>query len=169
LKELFGSMARPALPTTICFEDESAALGVHGPLVIAVISGRHPLSAHAARRAVDEITRLRKTTHRNALLYAYVVSELAEAPGAEARSILAELPHQMDASVGVHEGAGFRASMLRAVVTGISMASRTGIHPDIVATVPAAAASICARYPALDEEGVVAAFERVRTASLEGA
>ncbi|MBN8609792.1 MAG: hypothetical protein J0L92_04380 [Deltaproteobacteria bacterium] len=162
-------MLRPAVSTTICFEDEGAALGVHGPLVIAVISGRHPFSAHAARRAVDEVSRLRKTTHRGALLYAYVMGELAEVPGAEARNILAELPNHMDASVGVHEGSGFRASMIRAVVTGIAMASRARIHPDIVATVPVAAARICARYPTLDEKSVVAAFERVRTAALEGA
>lgn len=155
--------------TRVCFEDEGAALGVHGPVVIAVIAGNHPFSAHAARRAVDEIARLRKTTHRNDLTYAYVMGEFAEVPGAEARNTLSELPEHIDAAVGIHEGSGFRASMIRAVVTGIAMASRARIHPEIVASVPIAVTRICARHPGIEEVALGAAFERIRHAALEGA
>ncbi len=162
-------MVWPLVSTRICFEDEGAALGVHGPVVIAVISGRHPFSAHAARRAVDEVSRLRKTTHRTDLIYAYVMGEDAEVPGAEARGILAELPEHLDAVIGVHEGSGFRASMIRAVVTGIAMAARRRVHPEIVASVRDAASRIRARRPGLDEQSLISAFELVRTAALEGA
>lgn len=162
-------MVRSAVSTRICFEDEGAALGVHGPAVIAVISGNHPFSAHAARRAVDEVVRLRKTTHRTDLLYAYVMGEHAEVPGAEARRILSELPEHLDVLVGVHEGSGFRASMIRGVVTGIAMASRRRVQPEIVASVRVAASRIRFRYPALEEHALVDAFELVRTAALEGA
>ncbi|MBX7192003.1 MAG: hypothetical protein K1X94_08095 [Sandaracinaceae bacterium] len=156
------------MATRICFEDDGTALGVHGALVIAVIDAQRPFSARAARRAVDEIARMRKTTHKRELVYAYVMGEQAAVPGAEARQVLSELPEHMDVAIGVHEGSGFRASMMRAVATGIAMASRGRVHPEIVATIPAAAARIHARLPALTEDEIVSAFERVRSVALDG-
>lgn len=152
----------------ICFENDGTALGVYGPIVIAAIESHRAFSAHAARRAVEEISELRRTTHRHGLIYAYVMGEFAEIPGLEARSELARLPELIDVAIGVHEGSGFRASVIRAVVTGIAMAARMQAHPEIVATVSAAAERIHRRVPSLREPAIVAALEGVRRAALEG-
>jgi hypothetical protein len=161
-------MSMSEVATHICFEDDGTALGVHGPLVIAVIDAQRAFSAAAARRAVDEIARMRRTTHKRELVYTYVMGADAEVPGPEARQVLSELPDHMDAAIGVHEGSGFRASVVRAVVTGIAMAARGRLHPEIVATIPDAAARIHARLPNLTEEEIVRAIERVRAVALDG-
>jgi hypothetical protein len=161
-------MSMSDVATHICFEDDGTALGVHGQLVIAVIDAQRPFSAAAARWAVDEIARMRRTTHKRELVYTYVMGADAEVPGPDARQVLSELPEHIDAAIGMHEGTGFRASMVRAVVTGIAMASRARVHPEIVATIPAAAARIRARLPNLTEEEIVGAIERVRAVALDG-
>lgn len=141
-------------------------LGLFGPLVIATTEG--PRSFHPAltRRVVDEVARLRRTTHQDKLIYVYIASEESNVPDPESRRIAAELPPLVDAAVGVHEGNGFRASAVRAIVTGIAMLQPRRLNPKIVDTVHAASAYLHTQYPELGSElDILDAIEDVRAAA----
>jgi hypothetical protein len=152
--------------TEIVFEGDGAALGVFGPLVVAVTNGPNSFHPINAQRVVDHIARLRRTTHAKQLVYVYVAGERSELPGAEARKITAELGEIFDACIGVHEGAGFRASAIRAVVVGISMASRRRVRPEVVSTIGDGAERVAARFPEIGAAADIRrAIERVHAAA----
>lgn len=149
----------------ILFAASGTALGVYGPLVIVVVAG--PDRPSSVRRAVDEIARLRRTTHQRELHYLYVAGEHAEVPSAESRAIAAGIAQHVDASMGVHEGEGFRASVVRAVVTSIGMLS--GRMPEIVVSVQDATDKLAARHATVGPaEGVRTAIAELRLAAVEG-
>ncbi|MFO0683847.1 MAG: hypothetical protein U0234_17450 [Sandaracinus sp.] len=142
-----------------------ASLGTFGSLVIAVTDGPSALEASSVRVAVDTVARLRRTSHAQRLIYVYVVGERSGLPSDETRAITAELAGLVDAVVGVHEGQGFRASVVRGIVVGISMLSRSRMRPEVVSTVAEAAAKLAERHPDLGSESAVrAAIEQVRGA-----
>ena len=116
-------------------------MGLYGPVFIAVIAGAD--RADNAERAVQERKRLRRTTHAKELRYVYVVLENAVMPGPKTRDIATAISGLTDTVVGVHEGEGFRASMVRAVVTGIGMV--TGTSPEIVKNSAEAAALLASK------------------------
>lgn len=146
--------------TEIVFRGTDAALGVFGPLVIAVTDGPEAFRPEYAQRVLDEVGRLRRTTHAERLVYLYVAGERAGIPGTEVRDKLAKVGELMDACVGVHEGTGFRASAIRAVIAGITMLSRTRVRPQIVASIDEAAAQVTATHS--DLGGRMAVLEAIR-------
>lgn len=126
----------------VLFTNASAAVGLYGPVFIAVIAGAD--RPDNAERAVQELKRLRRTSHARELRYVYVVTHDSDMPSARTRELAIAIPSVTDSVLGVHEGEGFRASMVRAVVTGIGMA--TGSNPDIVKTTAEAAALLASRH-----------------------
>ncbi len=152
--------------TSILVQEHGGGLGVRGALVIATTEGPRSFRPAITRRVVDEIARLRRTSHQDRLVYVYVAGEEANVPDAESRRIAAELAQHLDTVVGVHEGDGFRASAIRAIVTGISLLQPRRVSPKIVETVQAASAYLHARHPDLgSEQDIADAIEDVRTAA----
>ncbi len=152
--------------TEIVFCGNDAALGVFGPLVIAVTDGPESFRPEYVQRVLNEVSRLRRTTHANKLVYLYVAGERSTLPGADVRETAAKVADLFDACIGVHEGTGFRASALRAVIVGFTMLSRARVRPEIVATVDAAAAYAGARHPELGgANAVLDAIREVRAAA----
>ena len=135
--------------TSILVQEHGGGLGFHGPLVIATTEGPRAFHPTLTRRIVDEIARLRRTSHQTKLVYVYVAAEAANVPDGESRRIAAELAQHVDAAVGVHEGGGFRASAVRAIVTGIAMLHPRRVRPKIVDSVHAASAFLHAHHPEL--------------------
>ena len=147
----------------VLFVTPGAALGVFGLVIIAIISGQD--RPEDAERAVEEIRKLRRSTHTKELHYVYVVTEHASMPGAKTRQIAAALPTLTGSFTGVHEGEGFRASVVRAVVTGIGMV--TGSMPAVTTTTREAAAKLAAMHPSVGPaEDLRIAIERLRRAAL---
>ena len=147
----------------VSFVDSSAGLGVYGPVVIAVIAGAD--RTENAERTVQEIRKLRRTTHAKELHYLYIVIDQAQMPSAKTRQVAAALPTLVDTVVGVHEGEGFRASVVRAVVTGIGMAG--GSLPIIVSSTREAAAKLAAMRPSVGPaEALREALDTLRRATL---
>lgn len=155
-----------AAPVEVLLVQPGASLGTFGSLVIAATTGPSAFHTPHVRRVVDEMARLRRTTHSERFIYVYVAGEQSGFPSDEARAITAEAASLVDYAVGVHEGHGFRASAVRGVVVGISMLSRARVRPEIVSTVTEAAANLVGRYPDLGTESAVrAAIEKVRGAA----
>ena len=114
---------------------------------------------------MEEIRKLRRSTHTKELHYVDVVTEHASMPGAKTRQIAAALPTLTGSFTGVHEGEGFRASVVRAVVTGIGMV--TGSMPAVTTTTREAAAKLAAMHPSVGPaEDLRIAIERLRRAAL---
>lgn len=156
-------------PTELLFRGSDASLGVCGPVVITATDGPASFEPAIVRRVVDEIARLRRTSHQNLLVYVYVAGERTALPSPEARAISAELGELFDACIGVHEGSGFRAGAVRAVVAGIAMMSRARVRPSIVSTIAEAATLVAARYPEAGAETALRrSIEHVREAARPG-
>lgn len=132
--------------TRILFQGDGAALGVLGPLVIAVTDGPNSFRPEYARRVLEEVTRLRRTTHADRLIYLYVAGEHASLPDPEVRDTVAQVAEHFDACVGVHEGTGFKASAVRAVIAGITLLSRSRVRPEIVATIQKGAETLAENH-----------------------
>jgi len=71
-----------------------------------------------------------------------VVAPSSELPDAEARQRGATLPRHISFYVGVHEGSGFRASLLRMVIASIAMISRDSLRHEIVGDVETGCATL---------------------------
>lgn len=150
--------------TTILLSRDGAALGTHGALVIASTEG--PRSFAPVRAMVDEIGRLRRTSHRERLVYVYVAGENVEPPSQEQRKVAAEVSAHVDAIYGVHEGSGFRASIIRSVVMGIAMLSRQRVQQVIIDSVRKASEQLATNEPALGgPREIESAIEAVRAAA----
>lgn len=63
-----------------------------------------------------------------------IVSEHTNMPSAECRAVGARFPQYFRYYVGVHEGSGFRASLVRTVIAGMAMASRVKARYSVVST-----------------------------------
>ena len=147
----------------VLFTNPEAAVGLFGPVFIAVIAGAD--RPENAERAVKEMRRLRRTTHAKELRYIYVVLDNAVMPGPKTREIATAIPTLTDGVVGVHEGEGFRASMVRAVVTGIGMV--TGSSPEIVKSAAEAAVLVASKSASVGPaEELRVAIETLRRQAL---
>jgi hypothetical protein len=155
--------------TSILVQQDGTAVGVLGPLVIATTEGPRSFRPDTTRRAVDQIARLRRTTHQAKLIYVYVAAEGANVPDQESRRIAAEITALVDEAVGIHEGEGFRASVVRAIVTSISLlqSRRASImRHSVVESAEAASALLHSRFPELgDVHDILDAIEAVRGAA----
>lgn len=152
------------MPPTILLRGQDIALGALGPAVVLVTDGPHAWASNQVNSVVEELTRLRKTSHRERLIYVYVAGATTDIPDTAARKQSAPIAELFDECVGIHEGDGFRASLTRAIVTSISMFSATRVRPEIVASVSEAGARLSARLgqPATS---IVDAIEAVRAAA----
>ena len=140
-------------------------MGLFGPVFIVVIGGAD--RPENAERAVQELKRLRRTTHAKELRYVYVVLDNAAMPGSRTRGVATAIATLTDSLVGVHEGEGFRASVVRAVVTGIGMV--TGTNPEIVKTGAEAAALLASKSANVGPaEELRVAIQTLRSQALAG-
>ena len=147
----------------VLFTNPEAAVGLFGPVFIVVIAGAD--RPENAERTLQEMRRLRRTTHAKELQYVYVVLNNAAMPGAKTRELATAIPGLTDSVVGVHEGEGFRASVLRAVVTGIGMVTRSS--PEIVKTGAEAAVLLASKSANVGPpEALRAAIEKLRRQAL---
>lgn len=152
--------------TKILFQGQDAAVGVFGPLVIAVTDGPESFRPEYARRVLEEVSRLRRTTHADRLIYLYVAGERSSLPEPEVRDTVAQVAEHFDACVGVHEGSGFKASAVRAVIAGITMLSRSRVRPEIVATIEQGVEALSVRHPDLGTRAeLLSAVLEVRAAA----
>lgn len=133
--------------TEILFSESGASVAFRGPLVVAITDGPDAFNVKCAKRTVAEVQRLRRGSHKDRMIYVYLAGERSGIPSAEAREVASGIGDLIDVGVGIHEGNGFRASAIRAVVTGISMMSRARVKLEIVATVDEAAALVSTRWP----------------------
>lgn len=151
---------------SIVLQEGGSAIGHRGPMVVAATEGPHSFGPERTRRAVDAIVRLRQTSHRDRLIYVYVASEDSNVPDAESRRIASEIAQHVDVMVGVHEGSGFRASAVRAVVTGISLLQPRRISPRVLSSVSDAGAYLQGAFPELGSAATIEeAIEDVRAAA----
>lgn len=65
------------------------------------------------------------------LIVVAVVSERTAMPEPEARAVAARFAEHFDYYVGVHEGTGFRASLVRSVIAGMAIAARQKARYDV--------------------------------------
>lgn len=79
------------------------------------------------------------------LLAITIVSERTSMPDSESRAIAASFSTYFDYYVGVHEGTGFRASLVRAVVAGMSLMAKDRAAHDICGSLSQGAALLAAR------------------------
>ena len=134
-----------------------------GPLAICVTDGPRAFERPNIVGAFTALQRLKATTHRDMLYYIYVAGEHSALPNAEARKMSVEITKLADLVLGIHEGDGIRASLVRAVVTGITMMASTKLKPHIVATPEQAAAWAAPRVGgALSEAQILEALRFTR-------
>lgn len=141
------------------------ALGVVGPLVIAVTDGPEAFQLRDTTEGVRLVEELRATTHADLLVYCYVATERSAILPAEQRHLGVRLANACDLVVGVHEGSGFRASVIRGVITGITLTSRSRPRPHVVGTTGEAAVFLAGRMPGTDVSELRGALEEVRLAA----
>lgn len=69
------------------------------------------------------------------LIVVAVISERTAMPESEARAVATRFADHFDHYVGVHEGTGFRASLVRSVVAGMAIAARQKAKYDVASDV----------------------------------
>jgi hypothetical protein len=116
--------------------------------------------ARAVRRAQ------RGSTQRVKLVQ--IVPQTATTPDAPARAALARMLRGLQGivshSVIVFEGEGFRAAMVRSIVTSIASLSNPGFPHRVFARLPEAAAWMCGGSAALGARQIEAVVQHIRTA-----
>lgn len=142
---------------------------VLGPLAVVAWTGPVPIDAPRAQRLLDAMQQLRSTSHRDLLLYAYVVAETASMPDGPARTIGARLPELFDHCAAIHEGDGLRSSVIRAVLTSMTMMARVRSRKKLdVVSYPWDAAHVLAPMSRgrLDEVAIHDAIESTRCVAI---
>ncbi|GAB5545883.1 MAG: hypothetical protein SangKO_056430 [Sandaracinaceae bacterium] len=151
------------------------ALGRCGGAVLYV--WRDATTVRAARRLRQLIAEARGHAADGAGVLLGVVAEAAPPPGADARAALAEVLSGAagfaHSSALVCEGSGFRASMVRGIVTGLNLIARPPFPHQVSANVPAAAQWLEARTRGLGlhayrAEAIVSQVAALRAASSAG-
>lgn len=112
----------------VIYTEPSIAMTVRGPLVTVACTGSVVLDVARSQRFYESMKHLRETSHASLLLYAYVMDEKVGMPDAPARPIGAKVMALFDHCVGIHEGEGWRASAVRAVLTSVAMLSRVSLR-----------------------------------------
>jgi hypothetical protein len=130
-------------PVTEVFHAEpDFAVGRCGPVFIVVWKVD---TTEAGMKRVAELFRAAKLPDRVGMLT--VVDQAANMPSAEARALgaafLSRNATRIVASAVVHEGSGFRAAAVRAVVTGLSMIARQPYPHKVFPEVQPAASWLC--------------------------
>ncbi|MDP3275526.1 MAG: hypothetical protein Q8Q09_10050 [Deltaproteobacteria bacterium] len=115
-------------------EEPNHALTVFGPVLICVWCGPLPHNAQRATAVLHQLKRMRSSSHRDKLLYVYVAGATSTFPDDDARRIVSGYLVHFDASVGIHEGDTLRASIVRSIVAGMQMMSKTRSKNTVVQT-----------------------------------
>jgi hypothetical protein len=98
------------------------------------------------------------------LIVVAIVSERTAMPEGDARAVASRFAEHFDYYVGIHEGTGFRASIVRSVLSGMSLAARRKAKYDIVSDVPRGAELVGARsHGTIRTEQVVQVVKELRT------
>lgn len=128
--------------------DANHCLGSHGPIL--VIVWRHETTRSAVmnvRRAALALAARRP----GELGLMMIVETTAEAPSGEVRAVVAQamgdFGHLVRRSALVHEGTGFHAAAVRAVVTGLSLVARQPYPQQVFDSVERAATWIVQGVP----------------------
>lgn len=130
-------------PVTAVFHAErDFAVGRCGPVFIVVWKVD---TTEAGMKRVSDLFRAASLPDRIGMLT--IVDENANMPSSEARALgatfLARNANRIVASAVVHEGSGFRAAAVRAVVTGLSMIARQPYPHKVFPEVQPAASWLC--------------------------
>lgn len=97
------------------------------------------------------------------LLVLSVVSEDAPMPDAESRAVASRFAQFFDYYVGVHEGTGFRASLVRSVVAGMALAARVKARYEVSGDLVKGCAALAAHSGgAVDPAELLSAVIRIR-------
>lgn len=102
------------------------------------------LQAQEFRRVLSALKRM-KSAGVSPLLVLAVVSVQTDMPDSTSRAIATEFPEYFDLYVGVHEGTGFRASLVRAVVAGMALAARVKARYEVTEDVTSGARLLAQR------------------------
>lgn len=113
------------------------------------------------RRVIATLKRMKSRTREPVLVFT-VVSVHTTMPDAASRAIAAEMPAWFDYYVGVHEGTGFRASMVRAVVAGMALAARVKARYDVTEDLASGARLLAARSSGVTAPDLLAVVADLR-------
>lgn len=124
---------------------DTYALGLFGPVLIQLWQVGTPLDgATFAREAAQRLAA--SDAPKTASLV--IVPRESTVPERDARDQLAQLPDDLARGAGlamVHEGTGFRASAVRAILLGMMRLARSRVPHEVVATVPEGVSWLCQR------------------------
>jgi hypothetical protein len=144
------------------------ALATYGPLYIVIWRINTTTRAMVNVQAkLNDFARLRK----NGIALLTIVEVDAPIPEGESREAVARFLRDsawaIRCSAVVHEGAGFRASLVRAVVTGLTLAAHQPFPHKVFASVPLASAWLARsmhdnRVGSLSAQDLDAAIVRIR-------
>jgi hypothetical protein len=130
---------------------------------------------HTNVEDVDELARAARRAQQGSterVRLVQIVPQTAVSPDARARAALAHMLRGLQGvvshSVIVFEGEGFRAAMVRSIVTSIASLSNPGFPHRVFAQLPDAAAWMCAGRAGLDAGQVEAVVQHVRTTIVRG-
>lgn len=108
-------------PLQVLHSEPGYVVAMRGPLMAVVWTGGVPVDVPRVQAELDAVRRMRATTHRDRLLYAFYVGERAAVPDGPARTLLPALVEDTTMCVGILDGQGLRAALLRAVTVSITM------------------------------------------------
>lgn len=154
-----------ATPVTLCRSNADCVIGA-GPGVV-VAFWRH----HTRLEDVEELARaVRRAqgSRKEPVLLVQVVPQCAATPDGRVRDALARmlrgLRGAVSHSVVLYEGEGFRAAMIRSIVTSVQSLSSPGFPHRVFGKLPEAAAWMSGGGTAPSARHIEAVVDRVRTA-----
>jgi hypothetical protein len=136
------AQSNPDPITAVLHAERDFAVGKCGPVYIVIWKVD---TTEVGMRRVADLFRATSLPQRIGMLT--VVDENATMPSSEARNLgaafLAKNSNRIVASAVVHEGSGFKAAAVRAVVTGLSMLARQPFPHKVVPEVQPATSWLC--------------------------
>lgn len=126
-------------------QSAGSVLATEGPVVIGATFGDDAWNVPALERAIATMRELRATTHKDMFAYCYIATASSALPSPTVQRLSSQIAELCDVVVGIHEGDGFRASAVRAAVTGMALLAPRGPWPHVVST-PVEAAHFLAAH-----------------------
>jgi hypothetical protein len=121
------------------------AVATWGNVMIQIWENGPAPSAETQRAMARILAEQKRARPDGNVLVLAVVAEHAGIPEGESRRAAAELPEHFDFFVAVHEGTGFRGSVIRAVLGSMAMLSRVRARWDVRPTITEGAALLASK------------------------
>jgi hypothetical protein len=141
------------MPLTICRSNADCVIGVADGIAVALwVYATKPADV----TALTDAARSARSASGATVKLVQIVPETALTPDGRARDALAHMLRGLKGIVShsaiVHEAEGFRAALIRSIVTGVVSLSNPGFPHRVFAKLPEAAAWLCTPNTALDPQ-----------------